>query len=447
MVNRAPFRYNRRMRPENPRSVLREIFAAALDAVDPHRAVSAALASPAMPVTDADRRIIVAAFGKAACPMAKAAEDVLGSRIVDGVAITKDHHCPERFIPSRVRVFEASHPVPDERGVRAARELTTLLTAADRSMLALCLVSGGGSALLAAPADGISLAEKQETTRLLLSAGADIAELNAVRKHISSVKGGRLAEAAYPARVLSLLVSDVIGDRLDVIASGPTSPDPTTFRDARHVIEKYGLLSRVPAAVIEHLDRGMQGLIAETPKDGQEIFRNVENRIIASNATALAAARKRAEELGLSIEMLSSTVSGEARDVAKSLAALSLRRTEEKRERPLCLISGGETTVTVTGSGLGGRNTEFALAFGREIDGIDSISLLSVGTDGTDGPTDAAGAFADGSTIGRARALGLDAAAYLEANDSYHFFGRLDDLCTTGPTGTNVMDLQIVLIG
>jgi glycerate-2-kinase len=318
-----------------------------------------------------------------------------------------------------------------------------VLKEADGQTLVICMISGGGSALLAAPHEGITLPEKQQITQLLLRAGANIQELNTVRKHISRVKGGRLAELAYPARILSLILSDVIGDRLDVIASGPTAPDPTTFQDALGVIGRYDLADKIPEKVLGILMRGARGEIPETPKEKSQAFERVENIIVGSNKKAIEIAEREAAKRGYQVTILSSELQGEAREVGGWLARKAMAMRDGSK---ICLISGGETTVTVKGSGLGGRNMELALAFAQEIKGMRGITFLSAGTDGTDGPTDAAGAIVDGETITRAEAAGHSPEAYLENNDSYHFFKVAGGLFLTGPTGTNVMDLQIVLI-
>ncbi len=346
----------------------------------------------------------------------------------------------------KIKTLEAGHPVPDENGVRGTDEIIALLKGADEHTLVVCLISGGGSALLVSAFQGITLSEKQEITQLLLKSGADINELNCVRKHISKVKGGRLAEIAYPAKVISLILSDVIGDSLDVIASGPTAPDSATYSDALYVLRKYRLLDKIPRTISDILSNGADGLIPDTPKEGSVIFRKIENIIIGSNRIALDAARQMAEEKGFDADIISAGLTGEARDAAKWLAKKAIEEKGARGQRARCLISGGETTVTVKGSGLGGRNTELALAFALEIEGIDGITLLSAGTDGTDGPTDAAGAFADGETVKKAKAIGIDPVTYLNNNNSYEFFKKTGGLLVTGPTGTNVMDLQIVLL-
>jgi glycerate-2-kinase len=322
-----------------------------------------------------------------------------------------------------------------------------LLTEADEHTLVVCLISGGGSALLVSPYEGISLADKQLMTDLLLKAGASISELSAVRKHLAAVKGGRLAEIAYPAGVMSFIISDVIGDSLDVIASGPTSPDGTTYTDALKVIEKYRLKDKSPGSVTDLLKKGADGIVPETPKENSRIFKKVSNLIIANNGKALQAARDKAEALGFEAHVSSAELAGEAREAGKRLAGKVFEIKNARRsEKPYCLVSGGETTVTVKGNGLGGRNMEMALSFAIEIGGIGGVTFLSAGTDGTDGPTDAAGAIVDGETVSRATALDMDPLGYLGDNDSYHFFQKLGDLFITGPTGTNVMDIQVIVM-
>ena len=388
-------------------------------------------------------------FGKAAYPMTKAVSDFADDLLTKGIMITKYGHVPEAGISHKIEVFEAAHPVPDLQGVLATERVIGLLEKADSATLVVCLISGGGSALLVAPHKDISLAEKQEITQLLLKAGANIQELNTVRKHLSRIKGGRLAEIAYPARVLSLILSDVIGDPLDVIASGPTSPDQTTFQDALKVIKRYDLGDKIPEKARFILIRGAAGEIPETPKDGNHVFARVQNIIVGSNKKAIETAKREAEGRGYQTAVISAELQGEARAAAAWLArkAVEARRgLAAGSQGRICLISGGETTVTVRGNGLGGRNTELALAFAQEIKGMQGITLLSAGTDGTDGPTDAAGAIVDGSTIERAEAAGINAGDYLKNNDSYNFFKAAGGLFITGPTGTNVMDLQIILL-
>lgn len=431
-----------------PQTTGYEIFFSALKAVSPYEAVKLRCSNILSTYKNGNfNRLIVIGFGKAVCPMAKAIEDNLSVFIDTGIVLAKYGHCPNK--PQKIQVYEAGHPVPDENGLKGTAEIIKLLKDTDENTIIVCLISGGGSALLINPYEGITLTEKQKVTELLLKAGADIYELNTVRKHISKVKGGRLAEIAYPAKIISLILSDVIGDRLDVIASGPTAPDKTTYNDALRVLEKYHLLNRIPENILEILHKGSQCIIPETPKEGNTIFEEIENIIIGSNRKALDAAKSKAESLSFHTEVISSEISGEARDVGRWLAkvALETRNTLRiNRNKKICLISGGETTVTVKGNGFGGRNMELALSFAMGIEGVDGIVLLSAGTDGTDGLTDAAGAIVDGETIKKARAMGLNPDEYLSNNDSYNFFNHIEGLFVTGPTGTNVMDIQIVLI-
>ncbi len=307
-------------------------------------------------------------------------------------------------------------------------------------------MSGGGSALFVSPCEGITLKEKQHITDLLMKAGADITDLNAVRKHLSKVKGGRLAEIAWPSKVISLMISDVIGDKLDVIASGPTAPDSSTYKDALGVINKYGLSESAPPRVMDLLNSGAGGKVNDTPKEQDPVFEKVQNIIIGSNGIAIEAAKNEAEVLGLQTEILSTEIAGDAGVVGKWLAEKAKGRKAQRHKGSKCYISGGETTVRVKGKGKGGRNMELALSFAIEIEGDEGITLLSAGTDGTDGPTDAAGAVVDGETISEARKLGLDPGEYLTNNDSYNFFKKIDALLITGPTGTNVMDVQIMVV-
>jgi glycerate 2-kinase len=385
------------------------------------------------------RRLLVLGCGKASAWMAEAVEARLGDRVTDGLVVVKDGHTrPLR----RIRVAEAGHPVPDARGEAAARAIVELAGSAGSDGLVLLLVSGGGSALTPAPAPPVTLEEKREVTRLLLAAGATIGELNAVRKHLSLVKGGQLARAAAPARVVTLILSDVIGDPLDVIASGPTAPDPSTFGDALGVLERRGVTARVAASVLDRLRAGARGEIPETPKPGDGIFSRVANIVIGNNALVTDAAVAAAARLGFAPVLLTRALEGEARDVAARLI-----RASTDLPRPGCLVAGGETTVTVRGAGRGGRCQELALAAALEIAGGADTVVLAAGTDGTDGPTDAAGAVIDGLTLGRAAAAGLDARAHLAANDSYPVLAATGDLVVTGPTGTNLLDLYLVLRG
>lgn len=437
---------------------LGEIFHAALTAVDPYTAVSRAVtvennsfhAAGAVYDLDTYSRILMVGAGKATARMALAIEDAIGDRLTAGLIIVKKGHT----VPLRaVRQAETGHPVPDEAGVQSTQRILELVRRADERTLVICLLSGGGSSLLVAPLPGITLEDKQRTTELLLKAGATIDELNTVRKHLSAVKGGRLAQIAHPATVVTLILSDVIDDRLDVIASGPTASDSSTFSDAAQVIEKYRLTTTIPSQVASFLERGMAGQEPETVKSGDGCILRTRNVIVGGIDQALAAAREKALALGWRPEVVTAELQGEARDAARLLAreALHARDVMKEGERR-CLLSGGETTVVVRGSGVGGRNQELALAFALEIAGRDGITLLSAGTDGTDGPTDAAGAVVDGSVVNKARELGIHPEAYLGNNDSYTFFQQLDSHTRekhhvlTGPTGTNVMDIQIILL-
>jgi glycerate 2-kinase len=423
-----------------------EIFYSASKAVDPYDLIKSQKENILSAYHSNNcTRLLVIGFGKSACQMAKGIENTVWDLIESGIVITKYGHCLSRYKPKKIQFYEAGHPVPDENGFKGTEKIIRLLKDSDENTLIMCLISGGGSALLVSPYEGITLEEKQKVTDLLLRAGACIEELNTVRKHISRVKGGRLAELAHPAKIVSLILSDVIGDKLNVIASGPTSPDTSTFADALKVLEKYSLLDKSPQTVLEILNTGVKGLIPETPKEGDKILKNINNIIIGSNKKALKAAKSTAENIGFHTEILSSEISGEARDAGRWLARKAIEA-KGKEQRARCLISGGETTVTVKGNGLGGRNMELALSFAIEIESIDGITLLSAGTDGTDGPTDAAGAIADGETVKKATAIGLNPEKYLENNDSYNFFRKIDGLFITGPTGTNVMDIQIMVV-
>ncbi|MBS1128180.1 MAG: Glycerate kinase [Nitrospirae bacterium] len=440
------------------RQLLLDMFNAALAAVDPYRAVTRALRVESGMLTAGGSvydlkifdRVLVVGAGKAAAAMAAAVEDVLGDQIDRGIVVVKYGHAGKL---KRIEQVEAGHPVPDEAGVQGTQRILELVRRTDEKTLVICLLSGGGSSLLVAPSRGITLEDKQRTTELLLKAGATIDELNTVRKHLSAVKGGRLAQIAHPATVVTLILSDDIGDRLDEIASGPTASDSSTFSDAAQVIERYRLKAALPRAVTAFLERGSAGQESETVKSVDPCFLRTRNMIVGSSAQALAAAREKAAALGWRPEVITAELQGEARDAARVLARKAVAaRDEMKPGERRCLLSGGETTVVVRGSGKGGRNQELALAFAPEIAGVDGITLLSAGTDGTDGPTDAAGAMVDGNVVTTARNLGIHPEVYLGNNDSYAFFQRLDAQSgeqhhlMTGPTGTNVMDLQIVLI-
>ena len=415
------------------------IFRAALKAADPAEAVARHLSRCG---TARFRDIYVIGTGKAGASMAQAAERVLGRRITAGLINVKYGHVAKL---RRIELNECGHPVPDARGVAGAQRIAELAALAGKDDLVVCLISGGGSALLPLPAAPITLEEKQAVTLLLLNCGANIHEINAVRKHISAIKGGQLARLASPATVEALLLSDVIGDDLDVIGSGPTAPDASTFARVAAILEHYGIFHDVPDAVRERIEAGLRGEIAETPKPGDALFRRVRNTVVGSNRLALDAAWRQARLLGYRTLVLASEIQGETRDVARMHAAIAREVVRAARpvKPPACIITGGETTVPIKGGGLGGRNQEFVLAAAIDIAGLADVVVFSAGTDGTDGPTDAAGAIADGATLARHP----EAARYLDANDSYHYFDALGDLVKTGPTNTNVMDVRIILVG
>ena len=435
------------------RNDARTIFGAALEAADPRASIrrTMRLEGQALRIADvsydlgAFSRVLVVGAGKASAQMASAVEDVLGDRVSDGIVNTKyGHKVPLR----RIEVNECGHPVPDEAGIAGTERIIRLLCGADEGTLVLFVISGGGSALMPAPAEGITLAEKQETTRQLLACGATINEQNAIRKHLSKIKGGQLARIAFPATIVSLILSDVIGDPLYVIASGPTAPDESRFSTCLEILRKYGMEDRVPKNVLRRMRDGEAGEIPETPKPGEEALSRCRNLVVGSNQLAVSAARETARGLGYNSLVLSTRVQGEAREVAKVLSAIGKEVSSSgvPIPKPACLICGGETTVTVRGGGKGGRNQELALSAAVEIDGWPGLVVFSGGTDGTDGPTDAAGAIADGETVQRARRKGIRAEQYLKENDSYRFFERLGDLLMTGPTGTNVMDVALIMV-
>jgi hydroxypyruvate reductase len=440
------------MTPPEKDRLLRS-FRAAVEAVDPSRLVSSALrleedavvldaqgARAAMPLS-ALQKIYLVGAGKAGRGMGEAALAVLGKRVAGGVVAVPPG---VEGAAGAVRFVAAGHPIPDIRSFAAAREILSFCERAGKGDLVIALVSGGGSAMLSAPVTGITAEEKAETFRLLLRSGADIASFNAVRKHLSEVKGGLLARAAQPASVWALLLSDVPGDDPSVIASGPFSPDPTTYADAIGVLERYGIFYAVPSAVRRHLADGAAGNLPETPKPDDPAFRDVTLSLIGSNRTAMDAAAQAAVSEGAEVVLLPGFLRGEARECGHSFGA-RLREAADSLApgHAVALIAGGETTVYVRGAGKGGRNQEFALAAAVELAGEEGMAALAGGTDGIDGPTDAAGAYVDGTTIARASALGLDPGEHLSRNDAYPFFEALGDLVVTGPTGTNVADVAI----
>lgn len=440
------------------RSEAEEIFKSSVKAVDPYNAVKRfvrvednslilSVKDQTMAKLDLMKydRISIVGGGKATAPMARAIEDLLGDRIHQGLINVKYGFTQPLAI---TKITEANHPLPDQNGVKGTRKILDFLQSAGEKDLIFSLISGGGSALLPQPAGKISLSEKQELTSSLLACGASIDEINTVRKHISSSKGGQMARAAYPATTVNLMLSDVVGDKMDVIASGPFTPDSSTFKEVLEIFNKYDLKD-VSTTIREHIMAGLEGQIPETPKANDPVFGPVFNLIVGSNILALEAAREKAQALGYETLILSSAVEGETREVAlvHSAIAKEIVRTGLPIPPPACIISGGETTVTIRGKGLGGRNQQFGLAAAMDlVDLPPRVVILSGGTDGNDGPTDAAGAVVDPFTVKRGEGVGMRAADFLNDNDAYHFFEKTKDLLMTGPTNTNVMDVRLVLV-
>ncbi len=410
------------------------IFRAALRAADPQEGIRRALPQFQDLIDSSYEHVYVIGAGKASAAMAVAVERILGKRITSGLINTKHGHLAKL---KRIALNECAHPVPDQAGMDGARRIVEIAAQATARDLVICLISGGASALLPLPAPGLTLDDKQGVTRQLLACGANIHEINTVRKHLSAIKGGQLAALAAPAHLLTLVLSDVIGDDLSVIGSGPTVPDHSTFAEARAILARYKI--KPATAVTKHLVKAAQ----ENPAQ----LENTRTLIVGANRLAVEAAALEAAARGYRPLVLSTTIEGETEDVARMHASIAREAVESGRpvKAPACIISGGETTVTLDGDGLGGRNQEFVLAAARHL--VEGVVVLSAGTDGTDGPTDAAGAIADADTLERARARGLDPRAYLTRHDSYHFFDALGDLIKTGPTGTNVMDVRLLLIG
>jgi len=403
---------------------------AAIAAVDPGDLVRTALQRGGIA-----GNVSLVAVGKAAGTMMTAASEHSGTQILRGIVISRE---PVRC-PPNVSCYVGGHPIPNERGAEGARavlELAESLVSDDDTLL--CLVSGGASSLMALPARGLTVADFASTTSLLLRAGATIQDMNCVRKHVDQLKGGRLAAAAFPARVISLVLSDVVGDSLSTIASGPTVGDPTTIADAILVLKKYAVWDAIPAAVRAHLEGGAD----ESPKPGDLRLARAESRIIGSNVTAAEAACAQARVLGYEARIVTTSMTGEASKVGAEVVR-TIREECARANAPVALVYGGETTVTVRGNGVGGRNQELALGAAMAMEGIRGIAVASLGTDGIDGPTDAAGAVADGESIERGRARGRDPVAALAANDTYNFWKSLGALVRTGPTGTNVMDIVV----
>ena len=443
----APARFltrSLRLSPHGP--AVARILAAGLDAVHPGEAVGRfvqrendklRIANKYYPL-EKNQRIFIIAFGKASLPMADALAGILGDRLTGGIVVTK--HAASRT-SNLLAVMEGGHPIPDERSLAAGQRVIELLSDLRADDLLFCLISGGGSALMAAPVAGVTLSDLQALTSSLLACGASIEEINILRRHLDRLKGGGLARLASPARVVSLILSDVVGNPLEAIASGPTAPDPTTCADALAVLDKYKLSEKISESVMVALKSGH-----ETLKPGDAIFENVDNILVGSNLCAAQSALKQAEAEGFHPYLLRTDLQGEAREVAVELCR-TLRwawQTGDPAPRPACIVAGGETTVTLVGKGRGGRNTELALASVTELANFPDVMLVTLATDGEDGSTDAAGAVVTGETFARACALGLDPVEYLHRNDSYTFFAALDDLLKPGPTGTNVNDLNFL---
>ncbi|MBE9474983.1 MAG: glycerate kinase [Chloroflexi bacterium] len=391
-------------------------------------------------------RVLLVGAGKAGQPMSEGVQEVLGDRLNRGLVIVKEGYKTKNNLTGRINIVEARHPIPDIRGVKGTDEVIELLENTSQNDLVICLISGGGSALLVSPVPGVSLQDLQRLTEILLASGATINEINTLRKHLDRIKGGQLARFTSPAKLISLILSDVVGDPLDVIASGPTVPDGTTFKNALAILEHYQIEDQIPAPILEYLKIGEAGMVEETPKPGEQLFAKVNNIIVGSNRTASQAALEQGLKEGFNTCVLSNFLQGEASQVGKFLATI-LRQVAIHNQpipRPACIIVGGETTVTLRGDGLGGRNQEIALGSVEELDGLDGIALITLATDGGDGPSDAAGAVVTGKTLKHALTLDLDPQSFLARNDAYNFFDPLGDLLKTGPTQTNVNDLAFL---
>ena len=425
----------------------------ALNAVDPKRIIKSriSLQNSVLKVNGYSfdlkrfKHVYVVGGGKASGSMAEALEQILSEHITDGfINIPRGTKHKTKVI----KLHEASHPIPDETGVEGTRRILEIAEKAGENDLVICLISGGGSSLMPLPRDDISIVDKKKITEALLKCGATINEINTVRKHISDFKGGWLAKKAYPATVLNLILSDVIGDPLDFIASGPTVPDSTTFHEAVKILKKYELWNTVPESIRKVLSDGEKGLIPETPKADDQVFKKVFTVVVGNNRFASLAACESLRSNGLNTLLLTSTLEGEARHVGTVLASIAreISISQNPVSKPAGIVAGGETTVTVKGKGLGGRNQEIALSAALKLEGMNGVVLASLSTDGVDGPTDAAGAIVDGKTLERAANKGLNPEEFLAENNSYNFFSELGDLIFTGPTGTNVNDVSVIIV-
>ncbi len=432
------------------REVAEQIFLAGVESVLPENLIKSGvnlsgdmlqIADKSLPLRNFENIYLLAA-GKAAALMAQETENILGDNITDGHVVTKyGHGTALKYLT----LTEAGHPIPDTEGVKGTRKMFDIARRAGENDLVICLISGGASALMADCPEGISLDDLKRTNELLVKCGADIAEINSVRKHLSNVKGGQLAKALYPATTISLILSDVIGDRLDVIASGPTVADSTTFADALTVIAKYSLNDALPPPVLRYLHEGENGSIPETPKSDDAVFNHVQNVIIGSNRIALDNASRKSEELGFETYIITDSLQGDFTEAADFILK-EIERFQPRDGKPVCLLFGGEPTVKVSGDGLGGRNQHLALYLATKIDEAKGVTILCAGTDGTDGPTDVAGAVVDHQTTRDAAKKKLAPRTFLQHTDSYRFFRQIGGQIITGNTGTNVMDMVVVLL-
>jgi hydroxypyruvate reductase len=454
------------MNEEKAFKILESIFNAGLKRVDPLHMMKNQLSLKGNELTidtgtethninlSKFKKIFVTGMGKASSRMALGLEEIFGDRIDSGIIAVKYGHTEKL---KNIKLMEAGHPVPDEGSINAAKTILKFIDEAGKDDLIINLISGGGSAVMCSPYNGaggieVTLEEKQSVSKTLLACGADIHEINCIRKHLSNVKGGRLAEIMYPAQSVNLILSDVVGDNLDAIASGATVPDSTTFSNVMQIIRRYDIEKKLPVRVMELFREGAEGKIPDTPKPDSDVFKSTLNILIGTNHHALLASAEEAQKLGCRTEILTSVLTGEARETAHFFAAIGREACtwRNQKELPLCVIAGGETTVTLKGDGLGGRNQEMALSLlnnlGRSPKNAERIFFLSAGTDGNDGPTDAAGAFASLEIYNKGKQLGLDPEKYITASDSYHYFEKTGGLLKTGPTGTNVCDIQLLLI-
>lgn len=431
------------------KDILKELYFSGLSAVEPSKLVKENIKIVFEEIEKAKRKkVVLFSIGKAGYKMAKGAMEELKDYVKNGIVLTKYGHLEKKeVIFPNLKIIEAGHPVPDRNSLKGTKEILKKIEKEKENSIFLIMVSGGTSSLLVYPKEGINLKEKIKTTEILLKKGANIFELNCVRKHLSKVKGGNLLKFIYPAPTISFIISDVIGDKLDTIGSGSTTPDETTFKEAMEILLKYKIEKKVSENVLNLIKKGVEGKIEENPKINDKIFKNVKNVLIGNNSIALKEIQKKAEEKNIFSKIISKDIQGEAKEMGKYLANIAIEEKKNKKiEAPLLLIFGGETTVNVKGKGKGGRAQEVALSFAKEISGLEGIFFLSAGSDGTDGPTEAAGAIVDGNTIREGEKLGLKAKEFLENNDSYNFFKKINSLFITGPTGTNVMDFYLILI-